>query len=143
MKVEDLIVLEGSEEEVSKILGTYTASVEDYSPTFAAMKEHFTEGVSCGTYDVVPFDSVRKRMTTVHKADGQYIIYTKGAPDEVLRCCTQYLDDGGVTRDMDGAARERFLAQNKAYADRALRVLALAVRYCADMPDGEVGMISA
>lgn len=82
-----------------------------------------------------PFDSVRKRMTTVHKADGQYIIYTKGAPDEVLRCCTQYLDDGGVTRDMDGAARERFLAQNKAYADRALRVLALAVRYCADMPE--------
>lgn len=83
MKVEDLIVLEGSEEEVSKILGTYTASVEDYSPTFAAMKEHFTEGVSCTTYDVVPFDSVRK-WSAARFAELGADTFVLGAPEIVF-----------------------------------------------------------
>ena len=35
-----------------------------------------------------PFDSMRKMMSTVHKAaDGTIIQYTKGAPDEVLKRC--------------------------------------------------------
>ncbi|MBE6931516.1 MAG: ATPase, partial [Ruminococcaceae bacterium] len=34
-----------------------------------------------------PFDSMRKMMSTVHKVDSEFIQYTKGAPDEILKRC--------------------------------------------------------
>ncbi len=71
----------------------------------------------------VPFDSGRKMMSTIHKAsDGSLIQFTKGAPDEVLKCCTKALI-GGVEVEMTDAIRESILAANKAMADKALRVL--------------------
>jgi Ca2+-transporting ATPase len=76
----------------------------------------------------LPFDSMRKMMSTLHKqADGAVIQYTKGAPDEVLKRCTHYLD-GAEEKPLDEGAREKILAQNKNMADRALRVLAAAYR---------------
>lgn len=74
-----------------------------------------------------PFDSMRKMMSTVHQCDGSVIQYTKGAPDEVLKKCTHYLKEGACL-PLDAAAREKILAENKAMADRALRVLAAAFR---------------
>ena len=72
----------------------------------------------------VPFDSVRKMMTTVHKtADGSLIQFTKGAPDEVLKRCTKALI-GGKEVEMTDAIRAEIMAANKNMADRALRVLA-------------------
>lgn len=45
----------------------------------------------------VPFDSMRKMMTTVHKtSDGKIIQYTKGAPDELLRRCTKIITENGI-----------------------------------------------
>ncbi|MBQ8387958.1 MAG: cation-translocating P-type ATPase [Clostridia bacterium] len=74
----------------------------------------------------VPFDSGRKMMSTVHKAnDGSLIQFTKGAPDEVLKRCTKALV-GGVEVDMTEAIRAEILAANKAMADKALRVLSAA-----------------
>ena len=75
-----------------------------------------------------PFDSGRKMMSTVHSGGGKIVQYTKGAPDEVLARCTGYLKNGEVL-PMDDAARAEILAANKNMADRALRVLAAAVRY--------------
>ena len=72
-----------------------------------------------------PFDSSRKMMSTVHQIDGGFIQYTKGAPDEVLRLCTSYIDSGEV-RPMTEEKRRAILLENKAMADRALRVLAAA-----------------
>lgn len=41
-----------------------------------------------------PFDSMRKRMTTIHRAnDGTYFSCTKGAPDEILKRCTSVWRD--------------------------------------------------
>ena len=38
----------------------------------------------------VPFDSMRKMMSTVHNTNDDKIIqFTKGAPDEVLKKCTK------------------------------------------------------
>ena len=72
----------------------------------------------------VPFDSVRKMMTTVHKtADGALIQFTKGAPDEVLKRCTKALI-GGKEVELTDAIRAEIMAANKNMADRALRVLA-------------------
>ena len=71
-----------------------------------------------------PFDSMRKMMSTVHKCGDSYIQYTKGAPDEVLKCCTSYLDSGEVLPSV-----------NHAMADRALRVLAAAERRWDALPE--------
>ena len=83
-----------------------------------------------------PFDSMRKMMSTVHSKDGAYIQYTKGAPDEVLKCCTKILKDGKV-RDITEADRTEILKKNKEYADRALRVLACSFKELSEIPDDQ------
>lgn len=80
-----------------------------------------------------PFDSMRKMMSTVHSKDGAYIQYTKGAPDEVLKCCTKILKDGKV-RDITEADRTEIFKKNKEYADRALRVLACSFKELSEIP---------
>ena len=74
-----------------------------------------------------PLDSGRKMMSTLHNAGGSVVQYTKGAPDEVLRRCTRYIKDGHEM-PMTENVRAEILAANKAMADRALRVLAAALR---------------
>ena len=75
-----------------------------------------------------PFDSSRKMMSTVHKTDnGQIIQFTKGAPDEVLKCCTRAIVNGKEV-PLNDEIRTDILKANKAMADRALRVLCGAKR---------------
>ena len=74
-----------------------------------------------------PFDSMRKMMSTVHKTADGCVQYTKGAPDEVLRRCT-HIWQGGQAVPLPPALRGEVLAANKAMADKALRVLACAMR---------------
>ena len=74
-----------------------------------------------------PFDSGRKLMSTVHLVDGQYIQYTKGAPDVILDRCKYYLKDGKPV-PMTAEYKAEILKSNKAMADKALRVLACAQR---------------
>ena len=82
-----------------------------------------------------PFDSMRKMMSTVHEAqEGQYIQYTKGAPDVVLSRCTK-IREGGEAIPLTQEKREEILQQNKAMADKALRVLAAAYRAYGSLPD--------
>ena len=76
----------------------------------------------------VPFDSMRKMMSTVHKtADGKITQFTKGAPDEVLKRCSKALVDGKIV-DMNDKIRNDILSANKAMADKALRVLAASMK---------------
>lgn len=82
-----------------------------------------------------PFDSMRKMMSTVHKAaDGTIIQYTKGAPDEVLKRCTRAMVNGSAV-EMTDEIRASILAANKSMADRALRVLCAAKRNWSSMPE--------
>ena len=81
-----------------------------------------------------PFDSGRKMMSVVvQEADGSFEQYTKGAPDVVLNLCTQVFDGNKIV-PMTEERREQLLAANKAMADEALRVLALASRTYAEKP---------
>ncbi len=75
----------------------------------------------------IPFDSDRKLMTTVVEDNGKFIQYTKGAPDELLKRCSHYLTDDGVVL-LDDSLRAKILGENKAMADKALRVLAAAYK---------------
>ena len=77
--------------------------------------------------DEAPFDSGRKMMSTIHDLGGKYIQYTKGGPDVVLARCTHYYENGEA-KPMTEEKRSEIMKQNKAMADRALRVLAAAKR---------------
>ena len=81
-----------------------------------------------------PFDSVRKMMSTVHSENGTFIQYTKGAPDEILKCCTQYIEDGKL-KPMTDEKRADILKINKSFADKALRVLAAACKTYDEKPE--------
>lgn len=83
--------------------------------------------------DEAPFDSGRKMMSTIHTAKNGFIQYTKGAPDEVLKRCTQYWADGKAL-PMTEEKRAEILAENKRMADQALRVLAAAQRIWDEKP---------
>jgi len=82
----------------------------------------------------IPFDSGRKRMTTIHPNErGKYIAFVKGAPDIVLQHATHIYVDGAV-RELTDFDRERILEVNASLASNALRVLALAYRELDELP---------
>ena len=83
--------------------------------------------------DEAPFDSGRKMMSTIHEVSGSYVQYTKGGPDVVLARCNYYYENG-ESKPMTDAKREELLAVNKAMADKALRVLAVAKRDWSEKP---------
>ena len=80
-----------------------------------------------------PFDSGRKMMSTIHRAEKGFVQYTKGAPDVVIACCAGYLENGKVL-PMTDEKRQELLTANKNMADRALRVLAVARRDWEEKP---------
>ena len=77
--------------------------------------------------DEAPFDSGRKMMSTVHDLGGSFVQYTKGGPDVVLARCTHFYENGRVL-PLTEEKRTWIMERNKAMADRALRVLAVAKR---------------
>ncbi len=81
-----------------------------------------------------PFDSGRKMMSSVHPADGRFVQYTKGAPDVVISLCTHHIENGKIV-PMTEEYREQIMEKNKAFADRALRVLACGMRMWETEPD--------
>ena len=81
-----------------------------------------------------PFDSGRKMMSVVVETlDGEFEQFTKGAPDVVIGLCTHVYENGQIV-ELTEARRSEILAANKAMADQALRVLALANRTYTEAP---------
>ena len=85
-----------------------------------------------------PFDSDRKRMTTVHEIGGRLTACTKGAPEELLPLCSRLLTASGV-RPMAREDREEISRLCSSMSENALRVLGFAVRTLPALPkeDGE------
>lgn len=85
----------------------------------------------------VPFDSIRKRMTTVQCHDQELLACTKGALDEVLPRCT-----GAICRQqrilLSEHDRERITTANAEMASRGLRVLAIAMRSLAPAAESQL-----
>lgn len=73
----------------------------------------------------LPFDSVRKMMSTRHEFDGKNITYTKGALDSIMSRVSRILVNGEV-RTITKDDIDKIYAANKDFSSRALRVLALA-----------------
>jgi len=77
--------------------------------------------------DEIPFDSSRKRMTTLHRDDGGFLMVVKGAPEGVVPDCSLVsTESGSIDLGEDGA--RRWLSVAEEMAGRGLRTLALAYR---------------
>lgn len=77
----------------------------------------------------IPFDSDRKLMSAKYYIHGIPTILTKGAVDVLLDRTDSIADAGGV-RVFTPADRDKILAQNMAFSENGLRVLAFAYKEC-------------
>ncbi|NMC36372.1 cation-transporting P-type ATPase [Candidatus Beckwithbacteria bacterium] len=75
----------------------------------------------------IPFSSARKLMTVIGKQDKQYQVFSKGAPEVVLKNCNFILKDG-KTKRLSQKQKEVLIAQDKTLAQTGMRVLALATK---------------
>ena len=83
-----------------------------------------------------PFDSRRKRMSTVHTQAGPrsgMIAFTKGAPREVLDLCGRIQLNGNESC-LDANGRAEIMSANDDYARNGLRVLAVAYKVIPSVP---------
>ena len=84
-----------------------------------------------------PFDSERKMMSTIHTTpEGGYVQFTKGAPDVLLSKCTKIYVNGSI-KDITDSDRASILNANKDFADKALRVLACAMKKLDAVPEDQ------
>ncbi|KHO47980.1 MAG: Ca2+-transporting ATPase [archaeon GW2011_AR4] len=74
-----------------------------------------------------PFDPVRKCMSTVHLYKGKHFVYSKGAPELLLKKAKYYLKEGAI-KNLTPKVRKQFLDRNKTFANLGLRVLGLAYK---------------
>jgi Ca2+-transporting ATPase len=83
--------------------------------------------------NIMPFDSIRKRMTTVHKFNGNFLVYMKGAPRSILSVCNRILIDDRIE---DLSSENLLAAEEKIheFADEGLRVIAVAYK---KLPESE------
>ncbi len=97
----------------------------------------------------IPFDSERKRMTTIHRVPigesipskeaapvgtrAPFVAFVKGAPDLILERCSMLASMGAV-RPLGQSDRSEILAVNASLAAKALRVLGAAYRPLAALP---------
>ena len=84
----------------------------------------------------IPFDSSRKLMTTVHKIDNEYIVYTKGGVDELLKNCTSYIINGKIEKDLE-EFKKSIYENNESMAKNALRVLAFGYKKIKKLPESK------
>jgi P-type Ca2+ transporter type 2C len=94
-----------------------------------------------------PFDSDRKRMTTLHRGDaGDYplpeamsariLAAVKGSPDGLITHATHVLDQGCIVPISD-EARRKFHVDNVGMANEGIRVLGIAFRHFTAPPAAE------
>ena len=83
-----------------------------------------------------PFDSDRKRMTTVHEIDGKITAYIKGAVDEMLPLCTKIVTCDGI-RNITEEDKQNIRKLCLSMSEDALRVLGFAMRKLEKVPTDE------
>ena len=83
-----------------------------------------------------PFDSERKRMSTINKMDDGYYVFTKGAVEELLPLCTHFSTSTGV-RKITQKDIDSILKINLLMSRRALRVLGYAYKKISAVPEDD------
>ena len=75
----------------------------------------------------LPFESRRKRMSTIHRRGTERIAFVKGAPQEIVNLCSR-IRQADTDLCLTDALRCQITAANDAFARAGLRVLAVASR---------------
>ena len=78
-----------------------------------------------------PFDSVRKRMSSLRDIHGKKIAFVKGSPQSLLEKCTK-IKEGTVIRLITEEDKKLIIGKDDKYATQALRVLACAYKEITD-----------
>ena len=98
------------------------------SPLDTAVLERPAAGIESFTKtDEIPFDFERRRVSVVVARDEQFLLITKGAPEEVIRACSSY-EAEGAAHPIDASARTRALDTFRGISEQGFRVLAIAIR---------------
>ncbi len=76
----------------------------------------------------IPFDSERKRMSTLHRMGSAAVAYVKGAPEQVIPLCVKQYREGGGENGNDDLQHDALLQEAESLAAEGYRVLAFARR---------------
>ena len=79
------------------------------------------------TIDILPFNFETKRMSTVHQLNGDVLLYTKGAPRNILDLCTKVLVEG-KEEDLTQESMNWIETKIHEFANEGLRVIAFAYK---------------
>ena len=124
-----------TEERINGTLG-FVGEATEVSISNAAMEEGVSKSF---LYDEmkrindIPFDSKRKMMTTIHKYGNRYRIITKGAPDVLLKRCSNCYSGGQIVPIF--SKKDDINEQNNQMAEKALRVIAVAYKDVEKLPE--------
>lgn len=114
---------------------TYTENSQTGDPTEVALLEVgikfniFKNELESSSPRVneVPFDSDRKLMSTINKFDKRYIVYTKGATDNLLKIATK-ININGTIQNLTEDLKTKIMSVSNTMSDDALRVLGSAYK---------------
>jgi P-type Mg2+ transporter len=101
----------------------------------AIMKQAAVSVEGSRKLDEIPFDFERRRLSIVVEDGGERLMISKGAPESVLSCCTQY-EAGGRLLPLDEAARSSCDATWRNLSQQGYRMLAVAIKPA--QPDQQV-----
>jgi magnesium-transporting ATPase (P-type) len=93
------------------------------------------ETISYPKINEVPFDTDRKRLSTVHQTPGGPVLYCKGALEMLLPLCTR-VQTGATITPLTPEAQQAFTQALEEMAGQGLRVLAFAWRELEEGHDG-------
>lgn len=79
----------------------------------------------------IAFDSDRKLMSTLNKYGEKFIVNTKGAPDEILKC-TKFIFSNGQVKELTQDDKKNIIKANDGFAKNAYRVLAASYKIIDD-----------
>ncbi|MGZ8183393.1 MAG: cation-translocating P-type ATPase [Methylobacter sp.] len=94
------------------------------------------EHISYPKINEVPFDTDRKRLSTVHQTPSGPVIYCKGALEMLLPLCNRVQTDSSITT-LTPEVQQAFTHALEEMAGNGLRVLAFAWRELEEVHDGE------
>ncbi|HKZ26476.1 MAG TPA: cation-translocating P-type ATPase [Rubrobacteraceae bacterium] len=151
----DALLDEGDEKNGLRALGDPTEGALVVAAAREGLKKPELEA-ALPRVEEVPFDSVRKRMTTVHEVlpdsdagipdtlgsvlnegseSAPYVAFTKGAVDSLLEISNEVWSNG-QTEPLNGGWRERISAANERLAENGVRVLGVGFRHLRSFDGG-------
>lgn len=115
-----------------KYIGDQTEiAIRRLSDSFELVKEELEKKYR--KIDEVPFSSERKMMSVVYEYKGKKFVFSKGAPEILIKKCDRILLNGQIKK-LDKKHENKILEKNKEFASNALRVLGFAFK---ELKEGE------